>query len=245
VFVEREWLVAQLRQGKTYQGIGRELGLHGSTVAYWARKYGLRSAGSGRFRAKGKPDRDVLEALAANGASLAEMAKAIDRSIATVRHWLGRWEIERIRQRTAVGDIASAPRSRELLCRRHGRVPFRLDRRGYYRCTRCSQDHVAQRRRRVKRILVDEAGGRCQLCGYDRCVSALQFHHLDPTQKDFALSRQGVTRSIAEARTEARKCALLCANCHAEVEAGYRTLEPAEAATLKPSSPGWIRTTMT
>ena len=86
MFVQKGWLAAQLQQGKTYEGIGRELGLHGSTVAYWARKHGLRSAGSGRFRARGAPDRNLLEALAAEGATLAEMAKAIDRSIATVHH---------------------------------------------------------------------------------------------------------------------------------------------------------------
>jgi len=81
-------------------------------------------------------------------------------------------------------------------------------------------DAVSRRRREVKRILVEEAGGGCALCGYDRCVSALSFHHLEPATKSFELSRRGVTRSIERARAEARKCVLLCANCHAEVEAG-------------------------
>jgi DNA-directed RNA polymerase subunit RPC12/RpoP len=228
--VTSRWLAAQLQGAKSYEQIGRELGLHGSTVAYWAKKHGLRSEGSDRFGARGAPDRKTIQALAARGATLAEMALEIDRSIATVRHWLSRWKIERNRPRAAVVDLATAPPVRELSCPRHGRTAFRLNRRGYYRCARCGQDRVVERRRRVKRILVEEAGGRCQLCGYDRCVSSLQFHHLDPSEKDFALSRQGVTRSLAEARSEARKCALLCANCHAEVEAGYRALTPMNAA---------------
>lgn len=58
------------------------------------------------------------------------------------------------------------------------------------------------------------------LCGYDRCVAALHFHHLDRAGKRFALSQQGLSRSMADARDEAAKCALLCANCHAEVESG-------------------------
>ena len=74
-------------------------------------------------------------------------------------------------------------------------------------------------------ILVDEAGGRCAACGYDRCFAALQFHHVDPGAKAFALSHQGATRGIERARVEARKCVLLCANCHAEVEAGVRVLQ--------------------
>ena len=71
---------------------------------------------------------------------------------------------------------------------------------------------------------MEEAGGRCQLCGYGRYQGALQFHHLDPTTKEFAISRQGVTRAFAELREEAAKCILLCANCHAEVEAGLSTV---------------------
>ena len=79
---------------------------------------------------------------------------------------------------------------------------------------------VAGHRRRLKQILVDEAGGRCVLCGYDGYAGALQFHHLDPSQKRFGLALGGLTRRLEEVRQEARKCVLLCANCHAEVEAG-------------------------
>ena len=105
-------------------------------------------------------------------------------------------------------------------CSKHGvaRHVRRSD--GVYRCARCASASVARRRRKVKRILVAEAGGACAICGYDRCVAALQFHHLDPTQKAFVVSLRGVTRSIGELRREAAKCALLCANCHAEVERG-------------------------
>jgi transposase len=67
-------------------------------------------------------------------------------------------------------------------------------------------------------------GGVCAACGYERCIAALQFHHLDPATKRFNLSLKGLARSYAEARAEAQKCVLLCANCHAEVEAGVLQL---------------------
>jgi hypothetical protein len=108
----------------------------------------------------------------------------------------------------------------QLPCPKHGlarHVP-RAD--GSFRCARCRSEQVADRRRRLKVQLVMEAGGRCALCGYDRCLAALQFHHVDPTTKRFAMSQRGVTRSLARAREEATKCVLLCANCHAEVEGG-------------------------
>jgi hypothetical protein len=79
----------------------------------------------------------------------------------------------------------------------------------------------------VKEILVSEAGGKCRLCGYSRSLAALHFHHLDPGGKRFSLGREGITRSLAEMREEAEKCVLLCANCHAEVEAGIVTIEAA------------------
>ena len=65
---------------------------------------------------------------------------------------------------------------------------------------------------------MDEAGVSCALCGYDRCIRALHFHHVDPSTKSFTVSHGGVTASIARARGEAAKCILLCSNCHAEVE---------------------------
>jgi hypothetical protein len=62
------------------------------------------------------------------------------------------------------------------------------------------------------------------ICGYSRCQQALQFHHLDPATKRFHLGHNGVCRSLTKSRAEAKKCVLLCANCHAEVEAGLAGL---------------------
>jgi len=83
---------------------------------------------------------------------------------------------------------------------------------------------VVRRRRRVKQILVEEAGGRCLLCGYDGSPVALEFHHLDPREKEFGVASRGVARSLDRVRAEVRKCVLLCSNCHAEVEAGIRSI---------------------
>jgi hypothetical protein len=74
---------------------------------------------------------------------------------------------------------------------------------------------------------VAEAGGCCLICGFAQYIGALQFHHVDPVTKTFSLGREGVTRSLAKARQEARKCVLLCANCHAMVEAGLLDLDAA------------------
>jgi len=85
---------------------------------------------------------------------------------------------------------------------------------------------VTRRKQKVKRILVDEAGGRCVLCGYDRTMVNLTFHHVDPSQKSMPMSMQN-GRSIAAFREEAKKCVLVCANCHGEIEAGLVESPPA------------------
>ena len=77
-------------------------------------------------------------------------------------------------------------------------------------------------------MLIAESGGCCALCGYDRCVINLVFHHVDPRQKSFSLSSH-TTKSMATYREEMQKCVLLCANCHGEVEAGLVPSPPPQA----------------
>ena len=110
-------------------------------------------------------------------------------------------------------------------CPHHGQTTYALRRDGAFRCRKCNADGVVARRRRVKEALIKDAGGACEICGYNRYAGALQFHHLNPAEKAFVISRHGVTRSLAEARREAEKCVLLCANCHAEVEWGAAELD--------------------
>jgi hypothetical protein len=162
--------------------------------------------------------------------SIAEIAEALGRSKAAVRHWLLRYGLRTHRaRRMRRGDDTAAAREAELpevtlTCRTHGFGGHVREKRGYYRCRRCRQEAVARRRRKVKEILVAEAGGCCRLCGYHRCGAALQFHHLDPSAKEFGVAARGAARSIDRVRAEVRKCVLLCSNCHAEVEAGFSSL---------------------
>ena len=120
------------------------------------------------------------------------------------------------------------------VCPGHGTTAFRRRAEGGWRCLKCRAEAVVARRRTVKATLVLDAGGACALCGYARSVAALQFHHVDAATKNFQLGRHGVTRSLSAARAEAAKCILLCANCHAEVEAGVATIPE----TPRSPSPG-------
>jgi len=66
-------------------------------------------------------------------------------------------------------------------------------------------------------------GGSCQACGYNRCIGALHFHHIDPNEKDFSIGQKNYL-GWEKVRKELKKCVMLCANCHAEVHAGILDL---------------------
>src|SRR3954452_17082327 len=123
-------------------------------------------------------DRVELERLVALGYTQREVAQALGCSQTTVRYWLHRWGLKTRPTLTAASGRAARQAGlgeMERDCKIHGPSRFVLDVQGYYRCTKCRADRVADRRRRVKEILVAEAGGRCIICGYDRHPAALEF----------------------------------------------------------------------
>jgi hypothetical protein len=238
--MDRELLERCQRQGHSLPQIGALVGLDPSTLVYWVQKHGLVANGRDRYAPRGGLSREQLEPLVERGATMHEIAKELNRSVSTIRHWLkkyglrtrNRWGPRPLVLRRQV-ETALANGSRTLVahCPHHGETEFAIvGSRRRLHCKRCRSHAVAKRRRRVKAIVVQEAGGRCILCGYDHCFAALEFHHRDPKAKSFGLAERGITIGIDRLRKEARKCVLLCANCHAEVEAGVASLSDAIAA---------------
>lgn len=101
-------------------------------------------------------------------------------------------------------------------CKKHGLTEHVLLENGTVKCKECIKDAVVDKRRRNKIKLVEYKGGKCEICGYDKCIDALEFHHLEPTEKEYGLSN-GDTISFDKLKEEADKCILVCANCHREI----------------------------
>lgn len=81
-------------------------------------------------------------------------------------------------------------------------------------CKPCQVKKDLLKRRKSKQKFLDYKGGKCEFCGYDKCPSALEFHHKNPDEKEFSISRK---RSLsAEVKKELDQCLLLCAVCHRE-----------------------------
>jgi transposase-like protein len=219
--MDKARLEQQLESGRSIEAIARDVDRDPSTVAYWVNKHGLVSAFAAKHAARGGIAREQLEPLVAAGYTVQRIATELDRGATTVRYWLKKHGLSTVR--TVPASPNGRPESIVRRCRTHGFTKHVLTS-GRYRCKRCRVAAVSARRRRVKLALVQAAGGACRLCGYDRYAGALQFHHVDPSDKAFALADRGVARSLDRALAEARKCVLLCANCHAEIEAGIATM---------------------
>jgi len=88
-----------------------------------------------------------------------------------------------------------------------------------------SSERVKKWRKETKKRMVKAMGGACVCCGYKRCFSCLDLHHLDPSQKELSfgkvMAHPNAWKKIA---IELRKCVLVCRNCHGEIHDGMRTL---------------------
>jgi len=102
-------------------------------------------------------------------------------------------------------------------CKSHGFCKHTLRKDNRWRCNQCSTESVQKRRLKIKLMSIKYKGGKCVKCGYDKCVAALEFHHLDSTIKDFGIGSKGYTRSWEKVKIELDKCELVCSNCHMEI----------------------------
>tara|TARA_R110000851_G_scaffold78423_6_gene173122 strand:- start:1080 stop:1439 length:360 start_codon:yes stop_codon:yes gene_type:complete len=113
--------------------------------------------------------------------------------------------------------MLNKPKLIERGCKKHGDTTHILEGRGYYRCKKCRVGAVTRRRQKVKQKAVDYKGGKCEKCDYNKCVAALEFHHKDPNEKDFSISKNGACTSWEKVKAEVDKCMLVCSNCHREI----------------------------
>ena len=91
-----------------------------------------------------------------------------------------------------------------------------IDRKYYERHKEKVYTKKMMRRRRIKEELVMALGGGCKLCGYNKSPAALEFHHRKKN-KEGCITELINNSSKKKSLKEARKCLLLCSNCHREL----------------------------
>lgn len=128
-----------------------------------------------------------------------------------------------------------SPKPRQMrFCKRHGNIEHiykpiysgKKNKRWYdnWVCPKCDNKETEEfRKYKKKNILIQEGGGKCQICGYNKSTNALQFHHIDRNQKEFDFTHNW-NKPMDKLRQEASKTILLCANCHSEIEGGISSM---------------------
>lgn len=211
--MEKALLEECLGEGLSLEAIGKRVGKHESTVSYWLKKHGLDANGRETHAPNQKVEPERLRALVEAGVSIQEMGDAFGVGRSTIRYWLRKLGLETdrsIRMRESRAASSEGRRRAYLTCSRHGHTAFYARPEGGFRCGRCSSAAVSKRRKSLKRLLVEEAGGCCVLCGFDEHLAALQFHHVDPSTKSFSIAGGGLTRSLESAAPRQRS-ACCCA----------------------------------
>ncbi|HET8567370.1 MAG TPA: hypothetical protein VFM93_00100 [Candidatus Limnocylindria bacterium] len=100
---------------------------------------------------------------------------------------------------------------------------------------------VVEHRRRRKARAIRYMGASCETCWTTGPDAIFEFHHRDPAEKEFGVSEDGIPRSWEKVLAELAKCVMLCANCHREVHAGVRDLEPVLLGLAEPAAPYGLR----
>ena len=89
------------------------------------------------------------------------------------------------------------------------------DRRSYQKNKVWINKNSKARSKAQKQRCVDYLGGKCMICGYNKCLGAMDFHHREPSEKEFSITQ--VRYKLEKLKPELDKCDLLCSNCHKEI----------------------------
>ena len=104
-------------------------------------------------------------------------------------------------------------------CPIHGETEFHFyeksGRKGQWKCLKCESELAILKKQKYKLKMIEYKGNKCEKCGYNKNIAALEFHHLDPNTKKFTLS--DTHHNWEETKEELDKCILVCSNCHREL----------------------------
>ena len=163
---------------------------------------------------------DILNSLVSQGLSSRKIAKQLNCSQTNVRHWLKKLSLKTEHNQYQKKD---SDNETERLCSKCKVIlPINQFYGRHTYCKECSNKYTVTRLRNYKIQAVKHKGGKCQICGYNKFFGALEFHHLDPSKKDFNLAQSN--RRFEAVKAELDKCILLCSNCHRETHAGLTTI---------------------
>lgn len=169
--------------------------------------------------------REEIESLISESKSLNQISKETGKSLTTIRYWVKKLKISFETKSFSdqgvkeYGEFRYCPR-----CKSECSIDQFYNRRGKKNssvyCKKCTTDQVVERTKRLKQEMVDYKGGCCEICGYDKYIGALDFHHINPNEKDFTIAKVRQYKFDEVIKEELDKCMLVCSNCHRKIHGG-------------------------
>lgn len=164
-------------------------------------------------------EREILVKLIDDNLSQYQIAEKLNCSQSNVRYWLRKFKIKTNHLAFDTKDYG------ENRCCSKCNTPKPIsdfyERRnkkgGSAYCKECTKQQSLKRHREFKEVVVKYKGGSCENCGYNKFISALEFHHIDPSEKDFSISNVKTYKLTDKIKNELDKCILVCSNCHREI----------------------------
>lgn len=167
--------------------------------------------------------KDDLENLINENPSLRQISKLTGKSLTSIRYWVKKYELS---PRSRIPHELKSSRFCPRCCQEKGIQEFYKKRGIQYAssyCKSCTTQQTTERMINFKSLCVKYKGGECIICGYNKYQGALEFHHMNPDDKEFNISHMRKYSFDDLVKYELDKCVLLCANCHREVENGLIT----------------------
>lgn len=150
-------------------------------------------------------NKEILKKQIKKGYSSYKISESLNKSQTTIRYWLKKHNLK-----------TNQSYGKPHLCEDCGESdPNNFYPRQKQKCKKCHNQRTANDCKNKRNKAIKLLGGCCQYCGYDKCSSALEFHHIDPTTKDVNFSNMR-RWNFNRIKKELDNCVLLCANCHRE-----------------------------
>lgn len=175
--------------------------------------------------------KEELEQMINEGKSLNKISKVTGKSLTTVRYWVKKLDIQIKTKNFSEQGKKDYGQSRVCpKCKENCAIDQFYNRRGKENssvyCKKCTTIQVVERTKKLKQEMVNYKGGCCEICGYNKYIGALDFHHINPDQKDFTIAKVRQYKFDELIKKELDKCMLVCSNCHREIHGGLEVVHP-------------------
>lgn len=156
-------------------------------------------------------DKETLIKYINQGLSTWEIAEKVNTNQTQIRNWLKKYDLKTSRSINKSLGQKQCPKCKQV----KNLDAFYQSFKSSSYCKECISNYNTINRQIVKQQSIDYLGGKCSKCGYNKCIAALEFHHINPNEKDIDYANYKWTFSD-KLKSELDKCVLLCANCHRE-----------------------------